>query len=296
MKKAMLIVNPSAGKEQSTAYAENAATALEQNGYEVTVKETKGEGCATRFAKEACTEQFDCVVAMGGDGTMNETVNGLAEQPHRPKFGLIPLGTVNDFARALNIPLKPEEAIELLKDHGTKAVDIGKINDRYFMNVVAVGALAEATFAVSPEQKTKLGPLAYFIEGAKTIKEKQPFDAVIEHDAGRWDGEVLILLIALTNSVGGFETISPDAKVNDGMLHVFIIKDVSFLEFAALLPSLFKGDLKDKKQVEYIQTCSLTLSSSKDMIPNIDGDEGGSLPITVKNLERHLQVIVPEKK
>ncbi|MFC7370262.1 diacylglycerol/lipid kinase family protein [Fictibacillus iocasae] len=293
MKKAMLIVNPSAGKEEAHVYAEKAVSALQESGYDVSIRETQKEGCATRFAKEACAETFDCVVAMGGDGTMNETVNGLAEQSHQPIFGLIPLGTVNDFARALNIPLKPEEAITLLKHFDTKAVDIGKINSRYFMNVVAVGALAEATFAVSPEQKTKLGPLAYFIEGVKTIKEKQPFDLVLKSDGGEFRGEALIVLIALTNSIGGFESLSPDAKVNDGKLHVFIIKDVSLLEFASLLPSLFKGDLKNKKQVEYVQTSSLILSSSKDMIPNIDGDEGDSLPISVENLKQHLRVIVP---
>ncbi|MFP3471723.1 diacylglycerol kinase family protein, partial [Micrococcus sp. SIMBA_144] len=89
---------------------------------------------------------------------------------------LIPLGTVNDFARALNIPMNPEEAIDIFKQNHVQRTDIGKINGRFFINIVAVGALAEASFSTPIEQKSKLGPLAYIIEGMKKMKEKQPFE------------------------------------------------------------------------------------------------------------------------
>ncbi|UOK57703.1 YegS/Rv2252/BmrU family lipid kinase [Bacillus sp. OVS6] len=194
MKQAMLIVNPSSGKEKGTEYAEHALKTMNKMGYETEIRETKGEGDAMEFAREACESKLDFIAAMGGDGTINEAINGIAEQDHRPLFGLIPLGTVNDFARALNIPLDPEEAIAILEQQNTRKTDVGKINDRYFINIVAVGALAEASFSTPVEQKTKLGPLAYIIEGVKKMKEKQPFELRVQSDNVVWEGRRCLCL------------------------------------------------------------------------------------------------------
>lgn len=104
MSKAMIIINPSSGKEKAGKILPKAEKALGEIYDEVSVCKTEGEGDATDFAKEACAERFDAVISMGGDGTVNEIVNGLGEQQHRPIFGIIPLGTINDFARSLGIP------------------------------------------------------------------------------------------------------------------------------------------------------------------------------------------------
>ncbi len=295
MKKAMLIVNPSSGKEKGSEYSDHALKVMREMGYETEVRMTKGEGDALLFAREACDRKVDLVAAMGGDGTINEAINGMAEQEHRPLFALIPLGTVNDFARALNIPMKPEEAINIIKQHHVQKTDVGKINDRYFVNIVAVGALAEASFSTPVEQKSKLGPLAYIIEGMKKMKEKQPFELKLRSDHD-WEGEALLLLIALTNSVGGMETIAPEAKVNDGKLHVFIIKDIALPQFLLLLPKVLSGELADSEHVQYMKVGQIEASSTYEMISNVDGDEGDQLPIKVKNLKQHLEILVPRNE
>ncbi|MGM0923048.1 MAG: diacylglycerol/lipid kinase family protein [Bacillota bacterium] len=296
MKQAMLIVNPSSGKEKGTEYAEHAIKTMNKMGYETEILETKGEGDAMEFAREACERKLDFVCAMGGDGTINEAINGIAEQDHRPLFGLIPLGTVNDFARALNIPLDPEGAISILEQQNTRKTDVGKINDQYFINIVAVGALAEASFSTPVEQKTKLGPLAYIIEGVKKMKEKQPFELRVQSDHVVWEGEALLMLVALTNSVGGFETIAPEAKVNDGMLHVMIIKDIALPQFLLLLPKIMSGELGNSEHVEYLKVPRIEASSTYEMIANVDGDEGDKLPIIVENLKRHIEILVPKEE
>ena len=107
---------------------------------------------------------------MGGDGTLNETINGLAQANKPIDFGFIPLGTINDLARALNIPLHPEVAIDMLPRCKTVKVDIAKANDRYFINTIATGIMPEAVGHVSIEQKTRLGPLAYFLTGIKPCR------------------------------------------------------------------------------------------------------------------------------
>ncbi|WP_227396471.1 diacylglycerol/lipid kinase family protein [Jeotgalibacillus aurantiacus] len=293
MKKAMLILNPSSGKEEALKHKESVLNTLKEMGYEVTLKETEKEYDATVFAEQACHEQYDAVVSMGGDGTLNETITGLANQEYQPTLGIIPLGTVNDFARALNIPMDPEQAIEQLKTAHPKRVDIGKINDKYFMNIIALGGIAEATFGVSVEQKTKLGPLAYMIEGFKTIREKEPFDMVLTHDDQKWEGNALLFLMALTNSVGGFEKLAPDAEVNDGKLHCFIIKDVPLYKLVAIMTSLLKGTLEEDENVEYFTAGEVHVDSEKDLISNVDGDEGAHVPLTVKVLKSHIPVFCP---
>ncbi|KIL52609.1 diacylglycerol kinase [Jeotgalibacillus alimentarius] len=293
MKKAMLILNPSSGKEEALDHKESVLTVLKEMEYEVTLKETEKEDDATRFAEQACREKYDTVVSMGGDGTLNETITGLAGQDYQPSLGIVPLGTVNDFARALNISMNPEEAIQQLRTAETKRVDIGRINDKYFMNIIALGGIAEATFGVSVEQKTKLGPLAYMIEGFKTIREKEPFEADITYDGVKWEGSALLFLMALTNSVGGFEKLAPDAEVNDGHLHCFVIKDVPLFKLISIMTALLKGELEEDENVEYFKAKEVHVNSDADLISNVDGDEGAHVPLTVEVLSRHIPILCP---
>ena len=127
MAKVLLVVNPSSGGEKAPEFQEMAKEKLGQHFEEVVVKHTEKAGDASAFAKEAARNQFEAVFVMGGDGTVNEGVSGLAEEDYRPKFGFFPLGTVNDMARALDIPLDPAEAIQSLDLTRTKPMDIGKL-------------------------------------------------------------------------------------------------------------------------------------------------------------------------
>jgi diacylglycerol kinase (ATP) len=294
--KAMIILNPSSGKEKATDYAEKIEETLRNQYDDIEIRRTEKEGDATAFATEACIALYDAVIAMGGDGTINEAINGLAEQAHRPALGIIPLGTVNDFARALNIPLDPYEAISILDDQNLQPVDIGKINEEYFANVIAVGAIAEASYSVSPELKTRLGSLAYFMEGAKSFLSGEAIDICVEHENGSWEGHTFLVIAALTNSVGGFEALAPEASVHDGMFHAFIIKKMSVPKIASLIPSLMKGELEESEEVEYIRTSFLKVTSDKPHVVNIDGEEGEPLPFHAEVLPSHLDVFVPKNE
>ncbi|WLR59331.1 diacylglycerol/lipid kinase family protein [Guptibacillus hwajinpoensis] len=295
MKRAMLIINPSSGKEKAMKYEDEAVAILEQNHVDVTVKYTEKEGDAVRFARAACENHFNTVVAMGGDGTINEAVNGLARETERPDFGFVPLGTVNDFARALNIPMQPKKALEVLSEQHTKPVDIGRINDQYFMNVLAVGAIAEAVYDVTADQKSKFGPLAYLIEGGKALKDKTPFDLNITYDGKQWDGEAYIMLIALTNSVGGIQSFAQHAEVNDGYFHVFILREFSLPKVFKIIPDLFSGKLQNNAQVEYFPASKLKVESGHELVVNIDGDEGIHLPFEAEVMHNELNIFVPKE-
>ncbi|AQQ52111.1 diacylglycerol/lipid kinase family protein [Planococcus lenghuensis] len=296
MKRAMFIINPSSGKEEAPVYKELVIEALSRMGFETELRETAKEGDATRFAADACKNEFDFVMAMGGDGTINESVAGLAEQSHKPLFSFIPLGTVNDFARALGISLDPEEAIAALETGVVKKVDIAKAGERYFMNILALGALAEATYHVTPEQKTKLGTFAYLLEGLKALTHDEETYFEIEHDQGRWEGEAKLVLAALTNSVGGFERLAPDAQPDDGLLHLYIVKNAALPAFIRMAGELVIGRLEHDPSVDVIHAKSVSVKTKEPLDCNIDGEAGFKTPFTIEVLPKHIEVLVPPEK
>lgn len=294
MRQAMIISNPSSGKEEADQYVSQVREILESQQYEVVVNETAGEGDAVDYCLNACKDGCDLVISIGGDGTLHETINGMIDQNHRPRLGIVPLGTVNDFARALNISLDPEEAIRQLRSDQTHIVDIGKINDRLFANVVAAGSLAEALFSVSSEEKSKLGSFAYLKEGLKDLVNTPANQLTIEYDGQIWEGESPLFLAALTNSVGGFEKLSPDAEVDDGLIHCFVVRNISVFNSLTLGTSLFFGNLKEHKDVDYFTAKEVHVRSDEAIRTNVDGEKGPALPIHIRVLPRHIEVIVPE--
>ena len=294
MKQAMIIINPSSGKEEALEYVRQVEDILSDRGYDVTVNETAKPLDATKFCLTACKECFDLVVSIGGDGTLHETINGLVDQEHRPMLGVVPLGTVNDFARALSIPLDPKKAIHTLTSSTVKTVDIGKMNDRLFANSVAAGSLAGSLSSVSSEEKTKLGAFAYVKEGIKELMNTSPHPLTIIHDGETWIGESPLFLAALTNSVGGFEKMIPHASVDDGLIHCFIVKDINVLNTITVGTSLLFGSLKEHKDVVYFTAKHVHVSSTEQIHTNVDGEDGPPLPLELRILPSHIQVIVPE--
>jgi diacylglycerol kinase (ATP) len=296
MQQAMIIINPSSGKEQALEHVRSVEEILRDKGYEVAVNETAKELDATHFCIAACEECYDLVVSIGGDGTLHETINGLLDRDHRPKLGIVPLGTVNDFARALQIPLNPEKAIRNLTSSRVKTVDIGRLNDQLFANVVAAGSLAESLSSVSSDDKSRFGAFAYIKEGIKELTSHSAHPLVICYDGKTWEGESPLFLAALTNSVGGFEKLAPDAAVDDGLLHCFIIKDLNLINTITVSISLLFGNLKNHKDVVYFTAKNVSVSSAEAVRTNVDGEEGPPLPIELSIIPRHIQVIVPEEE
>ncbi|MBJ8326454.1 diacylglycerol/lipid kinase family protein [Streptococcus pacificus] len=296
MKRVLLVVNPSSGGEKAKEFETLAKDKLATYFDDVVVKHTKKGGDAKDFAKEAAKEKFDSVFVMGGDGTVNEGISGLAEEDYRPNFGFFPLGTVNDLARALGIPLDPEEAINAIDFDHLHPLDIGKINDSYFMNVVAVGTIPEAINDVESEDKTKLGKMAYFVSGFKSLLDHQSYKFKVLVDGTEKTIESSTLLIGLTNSIGGFEHLLPEAEVNDGLIHFVYLKDSNLLETLQSVPSLLFGVDNSNQRIGYETPKELEIAleeTDEQLTVNVDGDEGDQLPITIKVLPSHLKVYRP---
>ncbi|WP_086349062.1 diacylglycerol/lipid kinase family protein [Candidatus Enterococcus clewellii] len=291
----LLAINPSAGGEQAKEYQDLAEESLKKRFDEVTTVLTEGEGDATRLAKKAAEENYDAFFVMGGDGTVNEGISGLAELEERPAFGFFPLGTVNDLARALGISMDPKEAIRQVENYQTRKLDIGKINQSYFMNVVAIGAIPETLNETSIEDKTKFGKLAYVWNGLKSFMGNQSYDFRLVLDGEEQTIHSSTVIIGLTNSIGGFETLLPHAEINDGLCHLIYLKDGSKLETLQAVPELLKGVEKESDHLNYLtfKKGTIELMSGESLQVNVDGDPGDELPIDIRILSGHLDVYCP---
>ena len=256
---------------------------------EVELRETQKAGDATEWAKEAALTGFDSVFSMGGDGTLNETINGLAQaQDHSTiHFGFIPLGTINDLARALNIPLHPEAAIAMLQH--------SKANDRYFVNTIAAGIMPDAVGHVSIEQKTRLGPLAYFLTGIKAMQAHQTSLFKITTAQGSTVHRSPLIVAMLTSSVGSFRNLAPQARVDDGKIWLGIFKDFNYLDLIKVIPEFLAGqpltsELMTLKTMDQVR---IELLDNSHLSTNMDGDEGPDFPLEIKVLPSFLSVYVP---
>jgi diacylglycerol kinase (ATP) len=293
--KARLIYNPSSGREEVKRHLSEILSKLEKSGFETSCHATEGEGDAASAAREAINRRFDLIIAAGGDGTVSEVINGMAEQPWMPPLGILPFGTTNDLARALGIPKQWELAIELINRRNTKRIDVGKVNDRYFINIAGGGSLTELTYEVPSKMKTLLGQLAYYLKGLEKLPRLRPIPINIRSPHKKMDEEVMLFLIANSNSVGGFEKLAPGATIDDGMFDVIIIKKMNLPEFIRLAGLVMRGEHMNDPGIIHFKTNELEVYSADDVMLNLDGELGGNLPCHCKVLPRHLEIIVDKE-
>ncbi|WP_026695225.1 diacylglycerol kinase [Peribacillus kribbensis] len=294
MKRARIIYNPTSGRELFKKHLPEVLVKLERAGYETSCHATTGEGDATEAARLAIERGYDVVIAAGGDGTINEVINGLADAPVRPKVGIIPVGTTNDFARALKIPRNVEAAADIIAEGQTMAIDIGKMNDRYFINIAGGGRLTELTYEVPSKLKTVLGQLAYYLKGMEMLPSIKATEVSIEYDGKIFEGEIMLFLAANTNSVGGFERLAPDASLNDGMFTLLILKKANLADFIRIASLAIRGEHLTDSHIIYVKANRIKVHTKERMQLNLDGEYGGDAPAEFVNLYRHFDFFVPK--
>ena len=250
-KKARIIYNPTSGKELFKRTLPDVLIKLEKAGFETSAYATEKSGDATEEAQRALQGNYDVLIAAGGDGTLNEVVNGIAEQPNRPKLGIIPMGTVNDFGRALHLPNDIMSAIDVIIDNHITKVDIGKMNNRYFINLAAGGQLTQVSYETPSKLKTIVGPFAYYIKGFEMLPQMKAVDLRIQYDDEVFQGEALLFLLGLTNSMAGFEKLVPDAKLDDGYFSLIIVEKANLAELGHIMILASRGEHTKHPKVLY---------------------------------------------
>jgi diacylglycerol kinase (ATP) len=294
VKRARLIYNPSSGREEMKRKLPEILQRLESGGLETSTHATIGEGDAILASAEAVERGFDVIIAAGGDGTLNEVINGMAEKRRRPLLGILPLGTTNDFARALAIPRKWEAACDIITQQFSRPIDVGKVNQKYFINIAGGGSMTELTYEVPSKMKTIIGQLAYYMKGLEKLPRLRPIELYIKSPEMDLHENVMLFLITNSNSVGGFEKLAPDASLDDGLFDVFILKRCNLGEFIRVVSSALRGEHINDPNVIYFKTNSIQVTSPDYVQINLDGEFGGTLPSKFSLLPSHIKIIVDE--
>ncbi len=300
LKRARVIYNPSAGKEVVQRDLPEILNVYENAGYETSAFQTTPEPLsAQKEAVRCCKEQYDLIVVAGGDGTIHEVINGMAEQDYRPLLAIIPAGTTNDYARVLHIPRDNlVEAARLIEQENSIFMDIGKVmtkeEPKYFVNIGALGNMVELTFDASPQLKTVFGYLAYVIKGAELLPKVRPMPVRVEYEGGFFDGDATLIFIALTNSVGGFENIVPNKVLGDGKFSLIIVKSGNARELMQLATKILTdGSHLDSPNIISVETdfVNVKMEDESHLMINLDGEYGGDAPARFENLKHHVEVI-----
>ncbi|MGV3244357.1 diacylglycerol kinase [Staphylococcus sp. 11262D007BW] len=295
-KRARIIYNPTSGKEVFKRALPDVLAQMENAGYETSAYATQKAGDATEEAARVIHQNFDLLVVAGGDGTLNEVINGIAEQPNRPKLGLIPMGTVNDFGRALHLPNDIFKAVDVILSGKTVEVDIGKMNSRYFINLAGGGKITEVSYEAPSKLKSIVGPFAYYIKGFEMLPQMHAVNVRIEYDDEVFEGDIMLFLLGLTNSMAGFEKLVPDAKLDDGKFTLLIVEKANIAELGHIMTLASRGEHIKHPKVHYYKAQSINISSYTDMPLNVDGEYGGQLPANFYNLKRHIEVFSPSQQ
>jgi YegS/Rv2252/BmrU family lipid kinase len=295
--RACVIFNPAAKGQK----AERFRRCLDAIAAECTIQRTAAPGDARVLAAKAIRDGFETIFAAGGDGTLNEVLNGFADVSDgfaRARLGVLPLGTVNVFARGLGLPTQPDAAWNILRRAGELRIDLGCVehgspNERrrhYFAQMAGAGLDARAIELVSWSHKKRIGPLAYVIAGLKAVAEK-PVRITVNGDHQTGTGQ--LVLVGNGCLYGGSFRIFPGADARDGLLDVCIFPRANWLTLIGCALPLLLGNRLPESAVTRFRAESFTLSSESSVPFEVDGELGGRLPATFSLIRAGLRVLVP---
>lgn len=283
MLKTLVILNPAARSERAADLIRKIEKIV---GSDALLCRTAKAGDARAFARQAVEDGFQQIIAAGGDGTINEVVNGVAGSS--ASLGVLPVGTMNVFASELKLPKNIEECWEVIRTGNTRTIDLPDAGGHAFVQMAGVGFDAQALKETSRDAKRNLGPLSYVISAAHIIARKPPRLFVQTGDTLR---EGSFVLIGNGRYYGGPFVVFPNAKIDDGLLDVLVFKNLSHLDLVRYLQGIVFGNYEGLKDVDYFQTESLTVTSEEPVPVEVDGEVIGSAPMTFRCASQ-LRVII----
>ena len=289
--RALIISNPKSGTSE-TMLGEVLGT-IESLYEEIIIKKTREIGDALRFAKESGL--FDHLIVIGGDGTLNEVVNGLMtlELEERPTVGIIPAGTCNDFARALELPIQPTQAASIIKSNHEQHVDVIQVDEMYALNFVGVGLIADTSRQIDPNEKESLGSIGYFLATIRQFREADPFQIRLRReDELLYDGDVSFLYVGNGSYLGTVPTKLETQSFSDGMLEVVHSSSIGFPMIRQLLAQQLGLDQKSEEW-NHFQTSHVEVELNEPQLIDIDGEHFETDHLSIQIRERALTFLTP---
>jgi diacylglycerol kinase (ATP) len=285
-RRALLLVN---GKARSGGASLDAIRNILREGGLDLVEPENNHDCHETITRHA--PSVDLVVLGGGDGTMNAAAPALVDT--KLPFGILPLGTANDLARSLGLPLEPEAAARIIPTAPEKAIDLGWVNGHYYFNVASIGFSADLAGELTAEAKKTWGTVGYAIAAFRLLRRARPFTVTIEHDGTTEKVTTIQASVGNGRHYGGGMTVQEDATVDDGKLDFYSLEVDHWWRLVALLPALRRGTHGQAEDVRAFETTELKLTTRKPRAVNTDGELTTWTPAHFKVMPKAVRVLAP---
>ncbi len=294
--KILLIYNPYSGKAILKQHISAILEILSDDDTAVTIFPTKHQNHARELTERYAAE-YDCVICCGGDGTLNEVINGLMLLPNPPPIGYIPSGTVNDFASNFSLAKTPTKCAESIKNGTPTAFDVGTFNDKAFSYFAGFGIFTDVSHQTPQEMKNVLGRTAYILEGIKRLSSIPSYNVTIKTEKETISGDFLFGMVTNSITVGGFKKLScGNIQLDDGLFEITLAhKPKSNADIQTLLQCILTGT-SSPHCLYRANARTVEIVSEQAVEWNLDGEYGGLYSsATIENHQQALQIIVDKK-
>ncbi len=295
--KVLTIINPTSGKGNIANYANEIKHNLEEQDMEVNMQLTKKGYHAKKIILDNIEGQ-DLILICGGDGTFNEAVSAIMESGVQVSIAYIPLGTTNDLARSLNMPIKDITITKKLLESKAKVLDIGKINeDRYFTYIAAFGIMTDVSYKTSQKAKNKYGKIAYYMKAIKELIKIPTYKVKIKFDEEELEGEFIYGGISNSMSIAGFRWFNEeDIDLSDGKFEaIFIRKPKKLSGYFRLLNDFRHKDYMVNRDFVYFKASNIQIQTDKNVAWTIDGEYAGDMNFAeIKNINKAIELAICE--
>jgi diacylglycerol kinase (ATP) len=290
--RALIVFNPAAGQAgQLRNELEGAAEVWRNAGRTVALAATPSAGAAQTIAAQAAADGYDVVIAAGGDGTINEVVNGLAGTA--AALATLPLGTMNVWARELGLPLQPRQAAAELLKWPIRTIDLGRADQRYFLLMAGVGFDAAITAAIDAAAKRRFGAFAYIWHGIEQALRIRGTRVRITIDGRRVSGRILMVVIGNSQLYGGVVKITHRATLNDGLLDIAVYRGDSFGSALGHLWAILRRRYGPNPAIAYYRGREIAITARRPLPVQVDGDAIGTLPMRFSVAPGALRALLP---
>ncbi|NEZ47087.1 YegS/Rv2252/BmrU family lipid kinase [Clostridium niameyense] len=290
MDKVKFIYNPYSGEKTIISDIDTVIKIHQKYGYEV-VPYRIDLNCNLEEAFNDIDKSYKYVLIAGGDGTVDNVVNNMKKLGVEIPISILPVGTANDFAKFIGIPLDIEKACEQILNSTPKKLDIGKINDKYFVNVASTGLFTDVSQKTDINLKNTMGKLAYYIKGIEQLPNFRKLKIKVNSKEIQFDGDMYLMLVFNGQTAGNLN-MAYKSKADDGLLDVIIVKACMIKEMIGLFIKMIRGEhLEGVKSIIYFKTNRIDVECNESIVTDIDGERGPDFPLTIECEEGGIEIL-----
>lgn len=290
MKKYVLIYNPVAGDAKFKSRLDEVVEYLQLADGIVLPFRTRYKEDIRPFIRQVKAFAADGLIVSGGDGTVHQVINAMLTEAVDVPVGIIPSGTCNDFSSHVSVDKNLSRCLSAVTGGQWRMVDVGQVNEEYFLNVASAGLLTSVAHSVDTSLKNTLGRLAYYFKGLGQLPNFRSLRVKITADGQVIKGDILLFLVMNSGIVGSFPVLAPEARIDDGKLDILIINKCSIPELMGLFISMFSGRHMASGHIRHLQATNIYIECDESIDSDLDGELGPPLPLAISTVTKRLKV------